>query len=581
MVNHAPGRGRAFAASLLVAVFALVAISTAGGAGTRSAIAYPRDETLYTGGTQWGNIVGFNPYVGNYATGTVGLVNETLFRYNPLTDKYIPWLAQSGTWTSPTVYTLTVRPGIKWSDGTAFTASDVKWNLDLGRFPTIPWHNLYTGISSITTSGNTVTVTFNGTPKYQEWQYAIWNYVAMIQPAQWQAHATPTQITTWSPSVPIGTGPYVLDKSGFDPTTRVVWMRNPNGWWAAKDGLATMPKPKYIIDLVNSSNNVALSLLLNGQEDLNNNYLPGITKLLTSGYNLQTYYSQPPYDLSANTAWLLPNLTRKPMSDVAFRKALAEAINVDQIVNVDYGNLVLKANPTGLLPTWSKYIDQSMVNKYGFTFNPAKAKATLQAAGYKMGSDGYFRNPDGSKISLTIAVPSGWSDWMQAIQMIASDLKAVGIKATPIYPDFNTWQSNRNTGKFDLVIDNTAQLSDTPFTYYQYLLNEPVLSSQTNFNFERYTNPAAWKLVQQLDTTPKSNVAGMKSIISQLEKVTMQNLPEIPLWYNGIWSQASSQVWTQWPSANSARNYLPVMWRGYLQMTGIDMITALQPVPAK
>ncbi len=283
-------------------------------------------------------------------------------------------------------------------------------------------------------SGSNVTVTFSGTPKYQEWQNTIWNNMPMVQPAQWQSHATDTAITTWSPSAPIGTGPYVLDKSGFDPTTRVVWMKNPVGWWAVKAGIEPNPKPKYVIDLVNSSNNVALSLMLSGQEDLNNNYLPGITKLLTAGYGLQTYYSQPPYDLSANTAWLLPNLNRKPMSDPAFRRALAEAINVDQIVNVDYGNLVMKANATGLLPTWSKYVSPSLVKKYGFTFDPSKAKATLKAAGYKLGSDGYFRNPDGSTISLTIAVPSGWSDWMQAIQMIASDLKQVGIKVNPDLP---------------------------------------------------------------------------------------------------------------------------------------------------
>jgi peptide/nickel transport system substrate-binding protein len=212
---------------------------------------------------------------------------------------------------------------------------------------------------------------------------------------------------------------------------------------------------------------------------------------------------------------------------------------------------------TGLLPTWSKYVNQSLVKKYGFSYNPTKAKGILTAAGYKMGSDGYFRNPDGSKISLMIAVPSGWSDWMQAIQMISSDLKQIGIKATPTYPDFNTWQSNRNTGKFDLVIDNTPQLSDTPFTYYDYLFNMPVLSSQTNYNFERYSNPAAWALVQKLDSTPKTDVAAMKSTISQLEKISMKNLPEIPLWYNGIWSQASTQVWGQWPSANSTRNFVP------------------------
>ncbi len=64
---------------------------------------------------------------------------------------------------------------------------------------------------------------------------------------------------------------------------------DPDGWWAAKAGISPDPKPKYIIDLVNSSNNVALGLLLAGKQDLNNNFLPGVATLVTGGYGLHTY----------------------------------------------------------------------------------------------------------------------------------------------------------------------------------------------------------------------------------------------------------------------------------------------------
>jgi peptide/nickel transport system substrate-binding protein len=169
---------------------------------------------------------------------------------------------------------------------------------------------------------------------------------------------------------------------------------------------------------------------------------------------------------------------------------------------------------------------------------------------------------------------------MQASQMIAADLSRIGIKVTPGYPDFNTWQTERNTGKFDLMIDNTAQMSDTPFTYYNYLFHLPVLSTMTNFNFSRLATPQAWQLTQRLDATPKSDTAAMKSIITQLQTIQMQRLPEIPLWFNGVWSQASTSTWTNWPSSSSGRRYLPVMWRGYLQMTGIDMLSHLVPAKA-
>ena len=70
-------------------------------------------------------------------------------------------------------------------------------------------------------------------------------------------------------------------------------------------------KPKYIVDIVNSSNEVALGLLLQGEIDLSNNFLPGIANLVEGDFNVKTYYPEAPYMLSANTALLVPNTTRR------------------------------------------------------------------------------------------------------------------------------------------------------------------------------------------------------------------------------------------------------------------------------
>jgi len=572
------------ATGALAALAVVIVSASAGGAAARpdshagALAAYPRAQTLITSGSQWGNITGTNPYVGGAATGTVGILYETLLRYDPLKDVYIPWLAKSAKFTGPNTYTIVVRPNVKWTDGTRFTARDVAFNLNLARFNTSPWNNLYLNVARVVPTGSTVTVAFKTTPNYVQWQNAMWN-MPMVSPAQARPLMTDAaKLTTYSPRDPVGTGPYKLDLAGWDPTTRVVYVKKAH-WWASDQGVAPAPKPKYIIDLVNTSNTNSLSAVLSGVEDLNNNFLPGVQNLVKSGKVL-TYFKKAPYMLSANTAWLEPNTTVKPLNDVAFRKALATAIDVKKIVNEDYGNLVLPASPAGLLPTFSKYIDKSLVKKHGFTFGTSRAVKMLTDAGYKRDASGFFTNKDGSKLDLEISVPQGWSDWETARDMIISSAKEAGIRITAKVKDYNTWRSDRNTGKFDLVVDNPAQLSDNPWTMWNIVYHLPIIDTvagQTNFNFARYSNPTAWSLVQQLDKTPLTNTRAIKEINGKLQTILMRDMPVIPLWYNGIWAQFVPKYWTSWPAAGTTRQYTPVMWNGYLQMTGIDVITHLKP----
>jgi peptide/nickel transport system substrate-binding protein len=567
--------GWALAAVLVVA---LAATLGAGGAGASSkGKSYPRAQTLITSGTQWGNISGMNPFTHNNAAGMIGLVNETLVRYDPLADKYIDWLAQSAKWTGPKQYTVVVRPGVKWSDGQPFTGKNVAFNVNLQRFSTGQWNNLWVNLKQpIVVKGNTVVFNFKGTPNYVQWQNMVWN-LPMISPVQGKTIKTAQQLTTYNPHNPIGTGPYKLDTSGYDVTTRVVWAKRAH-WWAADAGVTASPVPQYIIDLVNTSNTNSLSAVLAGVEDLNNNYLPGVSKLVDSG-KVVTYFSKAPYMLSANTAWLEPNTTVAPLNDPTFRKALAMSIDISKIVRDDYGNLVLPASPTGLLPTWQKTINKSLVAQYGFKYNPAAAKSLLLKAGYKLDGSGMFLNKDGSKIDLDISVPQGWSDWEAARDMIVASAKDAGIRLHAVVKDYNTWRDDRNTGKFDLVVDNPYQLADNPWTYWNGIFHLPVITTgtgQTFANYERYQNATAWAITQKLDRTPPSNTKVIASLNNQLQTTLMKDLPLIPLWYNGIWAQMTSKYWTNWPSAKSDRQYTPVMWGGYLQMTAIDMITHLK-----
>ena len=139
-------------------------------------------------------------------------------------------------------------------------------------------------------------------------------------------------------------------------------------------------------------------------------------------------------------------------------------------------------------------------------------------------------------------------------------------------------------GTFDMVIDNQAQMSNTVWTYYRWIFYNPLadIATAQNGNYGRYDNQEAFDLVTQLDKTQVDDVAGIQAITSQLQKIQLTDMPVIPLWYNGLWAQVNTSVWTNWPSsADGANHYLPASWRGYWNMTGILMLTELKPAAAQ
>ncbi|MGI5118616.1 ABC transporter substrate-binding protein [Marinactinospora thermotolerans] len=560
-------------AAALLAVGMAATACTGGGGGGGGAGAYPRNETLYTTGTQWGPPSNWNPIMNwTYATGTVGYAYETLFLYDPLADEYIPWLAESGEWTGEDTYELRLREGVQWSDGEAFTADDVVFTIELGQMDSVPYSNLWNWLEEVeAVDDHTVRLTFSE-PRHQEW--ANWIYMNAIVPEHLWADRSEEEVSSGANENPVGTGPYLYETHDED---RMVWAENEN-WWA-RDLLDLDVKPTYIVDIVNSSNDTALGLLTQNDIDISNNFLPGIDRTITGNPQITSYYPEPPYMLAANTAWLVMNLERAPMDDARFRRALAHSIDMQRIVEGPYSNLVEAADPTGLLPNWDDYIDTALVEEHGFSHDPDEARSILEEAGYSdTDGDGMVETPDGDPIDLTIIVPSGWTDWMEAIRIISEGAKEVGINLNADFPDDAALQDARESGDFDMLINNERQISNTPWVYYDYLFRLPIQERQTTVNFGRYENEEAWELVEELARTPVEDREGMREIISRLQEIQLTEMPAIPLWYNGLWSQVNNGTWTNWPSsAEDTPDHMPTTWRGYNQLGAILTLTEIEP----
>jgi peptide/nickel transport system substrate-binding protein len=538
----------------------------------------PRNQTLFISGAAWGPASTWNPFqVGNLAntTGTVGFVYETLFGFDPLSGQLLPWLAQSGTWTNPTTFDVTLRDGLTWSDGQPLTADDVVYTFTLGKTNSALWFApLWSqqGLTGVTSADAThVEFTFTN-PIYQEWNNELYN-IPIVPKHLWQ-NKTADDIATGANANPVGSGAYLYLATGQD---RNVWQRNDN-WWGIK--VFGTPAPKYIVDIRTSSNNVALGMVLQGQLDLSNNFLPGVGSLVDNGY-AGTYFAKAPYMLAANTAYLAMNLSMKPLDDPAFRKALAYAIDVPSIIQAAYAGLVTASTPGGLLPALSQYDDTATQAKLGYHFDTATAKQMLASAGYKTGSDGFVTNKDGSPIKLTVTCPNGWTDWMAAINVIASSAQKAGIDVVAQTPAQSDWNTALQGGTFQLTLNNNTPLTNTPWTTYNSLFTHPIVAQMQNGNFGRYNNQAMFDAVDALGRVQASDTAGMKAAVSKIQTLMLTDYPVIPLWYNGAWAQwtiGPTAAWTGFPASTATKPTYPITWNGYWQTGGLQTLINLKPV---
>ncbi len=539
------------------------------------ALVYERNETLYISGAAWGPPSTWNPFQpGSLAntTGTLGYVYETLFSYDPLSGTMEGWLAESGAWADDTTYEIKLREGLTWSDGEPLTAADVVYTFELGKNYPMWFVKMWTYLTSIEAVDDlNLKLTFTD-PLYQEFENNLYN-IPIVPKHLWEGR-TEEEITVGANEKPIGSGAYLYETHSED---RNVWKRN-EAWWGI-DVFGT-PAPKYIVDIRTSSNNIALGMVIKGEMDLSNNFLPGVAELAKKGY-VKTYYPEAPYMLSANTAVLFLNNTIKPMDDPAFRKALAYSINTEEIVNVAYASLVKAASPTGLLPNLDAYVDKDLVESTGWKYDPAQAEAILIEAGYIKGADGFYTMSDGTAIELEVTCPTGWTDWMEAINVIAKSAQAAGINVQALPIDYGAWNDGLQNGTFNMTLNNWASMSNTPWTLFNLLFKHPLTAvgeAEQSGNFGRYENQEIFDKVDALAKIPSSDVEGMQAACSEIEQIMLTDVPMIPLWYNGLWAQFSDAVWTNWPTVDSESPTLPTSWSGYWQLGGVKTLINLQPV---
>lgn len=529
-----------------------------------------REETLVVTGAMWGPPSTWNILIPNPVPGTGGLVYETMFSYNPTDNEYQPWLAESGEWVSDDEYVLNLREGINWTDGEEFNAEDVVFTYEVAKDNEVYYSPIWDWMESVEAEDNyTVRFTFSE-PRYAEWDAEL--YERYIIPEHIWSEVPSDELITKTMKDPVGTGPYKHSEAGQD---RMVWERN-NDWWG--NDVFGQPKPKYLVDLVNQSNNVIMGMLMKGEVDLSNNFLPGIQRIKDQ-FDLVTWYEEEPYMLSWNTANMYMNTEREPMGDKDFRNAMSYMVNQETIVDRVYGGLVQKSNPTGLFGEgWLEYLDQDVVDEYGFSYDPEKAKSILDEAGYvDEDGDGWREMPNGDPIELKIMVPSGWTDWMEAVRVIAANAEEVGVNISPDFPDNSLFDNKRFNRDFDMMIGVfMTTLSSTPFDYWNGVANENIHGEQiSSGNWGSYDNPELFEKIDEFNMTQDEEVK--QELASEIQETLLKDMPTVPLWHNGLWAQATTEYWTNWPTEDNPYG-VPVSWGNAYQFGMIETLIGLEPV---
>ena len=152
--------------------------------------------------------------------------------------------------------------------------------------------------------------------------------------------------------------------------------------------------------------------------------------------------------------------------------------------------------------------------------------------------------------SFDIISISGYTDWTASLQVVAQNLKSIGIEIKEHDLNQNDYANNLYTGHYQLAYGSLST-SPGPSPFYE-LRN--TLDSQTTADigqtaggdYERYKNPSVDSLFDQFAATTDS--AKQHQIMGQIETSMLEDVPVIPVTEGVAWYEYSTKSIGGWPT---------------------------------
>jgi peptide/nickel transport system substrate-binding protein len=545
---------------------------------------FPRDQTLYLAGSQWGDPTSFNPLAESWqAAWPVGdrfnLMYEPLISYNSLTGQVEPGLGTLVSKDNDSIV-IDLNPAAKWSDGKPVTSEDVKFVFDLGR----RFKDAATGFAVEFISKINVTTVDNKGVKTERLSFLVdkkgRNNPLVILDLLQAIRVVPAHV--FEPliaankndlsavkklkidSAPVVSGPYNLKAYSNE---KIVLERRDDYWGNAALHDGKSPAPKFIIHPIFKSNDAFAIALQKGDLDASQTFIPRISQKFKDGVG--TWYDKAPYFVPGAIPLLVINTTKAPLNDRNFRRAMSAAVNyadVKELAVSGYANdiksgLILPFGQEG------KYYDDAEAKKHAVTPGIESAKKILADAGYKavLKADGtldYTTDKAGNKLpSLSIKSPAGWSDWEAMVKIAVKSMREAGIDVREGFVDAGLYWPAKPSGDFDILMDKPAAAVTPSLPWSRF---EAIMSSRNwapvggdnkmNENQGRYNSPKSKDYNPKVDSLLKvipvtTDSGALKKAYAELNDIFLDDQPAIPLVYlPEQFYQFSTSVWTNWPT---------------------------------
>lgn len=388
-------------------------------------------------------------------------------------------------------YTIFLNPNVTWHDGTPFTAADVVFTFDaaLAENSQSVRKGTVDGVLDRYEQVDDYTMKF-----YAKAPSAIFLNEALgqfgivakhiwegVDPVDWPSDGGSTGT---DPSRVIGTGPFKFEEWKIGETVSVV--KNENYW--LPDEVPYIDR--FIYQIVADANTI-IAALQTGGTDMGDGTFDSADALKESNPELQIIAFD---TLNINYFHCNQDASKfEIFTDVKVRQALMYALDRTLMADMVWFGYAIQAD--GTQPVLSIAHDPSRVNTI-YSYDPDKAMALLEEAGWVDSDGDGIREKDGVKLSFDCIYSEGTSTYPVQIPYMQDAWKQVGIEAVTSAIPFPSLQDQTDSGSYHMAVQGFQWTIDGG----QDAMFATNMVSPNGFNYMHYSNADYDALVEPSKT---------------------------------------------------------------------------------